>query len=162
MGITLCFGFAFVTSALDLSPGLGAFIAGLVYANLNMPDKIRKRILPFKIFFLALFFMSIGLLVNIPFLLDALPIVLFLVFLVLGLNTLIRMVYFRMLGESWQYSLHASSLLAHVGEFGFFIASAGYAAGMITTYAYELTVIMIAVSILLSPLWIRAFARFAP
>jgi len=162
VGISLCFGFAFLTSALSLSPGLGAFIAGLIYAGLNMPEKVRKRIVPFKIFFLALFFMSIGLLVNISFLLDSFLVVLFMVFLVFGLNTLVRMLYFRIMGASWRYALHAASLLAHVGEFGFFIASAGYAAGMISAYAYELTVIMVAVSILLSPLWIRAFSRFAP
>jgi len=162
VGISMCFGFALLTTSLNLSPGFGAFLAGLIFANLNMPEKTRKRIVPFKIFFMALFFMSIGLLIDIPFLFESLWIVLFFVIIIFALNTVIRSVYFRSMGETWQYSFYASSLLAHVGEFSFFIAAAGYSSGIITNYSYQITIIMIATSILLSPLWIRAFSQIRP
>lgn len=161
-GISLCFGFAYLTTYLNLSPGLGAFMAGILFSSMNMPQKVRKRLVPFKIFFMALFFMSIGLLIDIDFLLNTLPVIFFLVFIVFAFNTLVRAFFFRCVGEDWKYSFYASALLAHIGEFSFFIAAAGLHNGLASNYSYQITIIVIAISILLSPTWIKLFSRFHP
>jgi CPA2 family monovalent cation:H+ antiporter-2 len=162
VGIALCFGCALISSLLNLSAGLGAFLAGIIFAGLHMPRKVRKRMVSFKIFFMMMFFMSIGMLIDIPFFVESWPIVLFMVSVVFVFNTIVRAIFFISLGASWRYSLYASSLLAHVGEFSFFIATAGYGSGLISNFSYQLTIIMIAVSILISPLWIKMFSYVHP
>ncbi len=153
--LLVCFGLALATGYLGLSLGLGAFAAGILVAHLGGVKWVRRQLHSFRTFFIALFFISIGLLIDLSYLRENLREVLLLVFLVLILNTLINAFVFRAHGESWRYSFFAGSLLAQIGELSFLLAAVGLAQRAITYDGYQTVVLVIALTLLVSPLWIR-------
>ncbi len=81
-------------------------------------------------------------------------IVLSLVVLVFITNTGINMGIFRLLGRNWKESLYGGSLLSQIGEFSFLISAISLEIGMITYIGYQMTISVVSVSLLLSPIWI--------
>ena len=82
--------------------------------------------------------------------------------LVLGVfltNTFINAIVLRGLGESWHDSFYSAALLAQIGEFSFILASVGIQAGIIEQFSYQVTIATIAISLLLSPMWISGGRR---
>ena len=75
--------------------------------------------------FIALFFMSIGMLLNVQFIVQNSTLLASLLFLVLVGNTLIATVTLRLLKISWAKSFYAAAMLAQVGEFSFILATLG-------------------------------------
>ena len=69
-------------------------------------------------------------------------------------NTFINAIIIRLLGDSWPDSFYSGALLSQIGEFSFVLAAVGLQAKLITDYGYQLTVIVIALSLMLSPAWI--------
>lgn len=115
--IGLCAGVAFAGGALNLSLALGAFAAGLVVAESIYTHRILSEILPFKDLFLAVFFVSVGLLIDLSAILEAWPQV-FLgavaILLVKGLVAFGVLKVFRLPGRA---ALLAAGSLASTGEF---------------------------------------------
>jgi len=69
-------------------------------------------------------------------------------------NTFINGGILRILGENWRDSLYAGTLLSQIGEFSFVLAAVGIQAHIISDFGYQLTVAVIAMSLLISPPWI--------
>ena len=69
LALTICFGFAILTTAFGLSEALGAFAAGIFVSAAGWTDRQHHLLHPFKTLFMALFFVSIGMLVNLPYIL---------------------------------------------------------------------------------------------
>ncbi|MBI5158881.1 cation:proton antiporter [Candidatus Micrarchaeota archaeon] len=157
--IIICFGFAWVTEFFYLSAALGAFIAGMFLASIKETRWATESLMSFKVLFLALFFVSIGLLIDIEFISANLLQVLLLVFFVLLTNTFINAAIFKLLGKTWRYSLYLGSLLAQIGEFSFLLAALGLKNGIIQETAYDMTIAVIAISLAISPIWISIFSR---
>ena len=67
------------------------------------------------------------------------------------------MMIFLFLKRGWRYSLYAGALLAPLGEFSFFLASAGLSVGALSAYGYQLSILVIAISLILCPFWARLF-----
>ena len=162
VGLLLCFGLAFVTGLVGLSTALGAFIAGIFVSATRQTQWIHQSIGPFRTLFVGAFFLSIGMMIDLPFLLDHWWIVGLLVVLVLLTNTVINAVILRGLGDSWRESLYAGALLAQIGELSFLLAAVGLQAGIITTFAYQATVATIAITLTLSPAWIALVRTLMP
>lgn len=152
--LALCLGLALLTGLLELSPALGAFVAGMIVGAARETGWVHNRLEPFRVLFVALFFASIGLLVNVDYVLEHAGELFGLLAIVFVLNTGINMVIFRVLGESWRYSAYAGAILAQVGEFSFVLAAFGYHAGFIEDEPYQMIVAVIALSLLLGPAWI--------
>ena len=152
----LCFGFALVTGLFELSTALGAFVAGMVIGAAREVEWVHHRLESFRVVFVAIFFVSVGLLVDVTFVLEHVGMIVLLVGAVLVTNTLINAGIFRALGDSWGDSLFAGALLAQIGEFSFLLAAVGQQTEVITAFAYQMTVAVIALSLLLSPAWIVA------
>ncbi|MFT6386899.1 MAG: CPA2 family monovalent cation:H+ antiporter-2 [Cellvibrionaceae bacterium] len=74
---------------------------------------------------MALFFMSIGMMINLYFVMPQRPQLLILLIMVLTTNTFINAISLRMLDVNWRDSLYSGALLAQIGEFGFVLASIG-------------------------------------
>lgn len=159
VALLVCFGLALLAETLHLSYGLGAFIAGLLLAHVGGVSWVRRQLHPFHTFFMALFFVSVGMLIDLEFLQENLALILTMLVVVLVMNTGITAVVFRMLGESWRYSIFAGSLLAQVGELSFLLAAAGLSAGAITRDGYQTAVLVISLSLLVSPLWVTLVGR---
>ncbi len=157
----ICFGFALVSGFFHLSAALGSFIAGLFVRSAKQTGWVTESLRPFKTIFLALFFVYIGLLIRVDFVMENLPVILILVFSVFITNTFINAAIFKFLGETWKYGMYAGSLLAQIGEFSFILVVVGVDSTLIDHATYEIAVTVIAFSLILSPVWMAMFSTFS-
>jgi CPA2 family monovalent cation:H+ antiporter-2 len=152
--LILCLGISLVTALTGLSAALGAFVAGIVVAAARETRWVHESLQPFRVVFVALFFVSVGMLLDLHFLSDHWPEIALLVVVVLLANTLINMFVLRFLGSSWADSLYAGALLSQIGEFSFVLATVGYQAGIITRFGHQITLATIVLTLLLTSLWV--------
>ena len=128
--MAICFGTAYVTSLAGVSLSLGAFLAGLVVSESRFSEHAMSEIMPLQILFSATFFISVGMLLDVGFVVRNLPLVLG----VLTTGVLIKLVAtavsVRMLGYSASIAFTSAFLLAQVGEFSFVLERAGREAGL--------------------------------
>lgn len=153
-GLLICFGLSYLTGMLGLSAALGAFVGGLVVASAQETDWIRNSLEPFRIMFVGIMFVAIGMLIDPSFFMQYWWQILTLVMGVLVTNTFINAIILRALGSSWHDSLYSGALLAQIGEFSFILASMGFQAGIIEGFSYQMTIAVTSVSLLVSALWI--------
>jgi CPA2 family monovalent cation:H+ antiporter-2 len=159
LAFALCLTLAFLSEAFELSAGLGAFVAGMLVAASRDTEWVADRMEPFRVVFLALFFVSVGLLVQLEFVFDHLVLLAALTVAVLFGNTLINAAIFRALGDPWRYSFYAGAHLAQIGEFSFVLAAVGVRSRLITAFEYQLTLSVIVATLMLSPAWIALVGR---
>jgi len=130
--ILLYLGTALLTSRLGLSLALGAFLAGLIISESEYAYQAISDILPFKDSLNGLFFISVGMLMNLRFLGENLPTILSVVTIILLLKTFTGFLSVHWLGHPVRISLQTGLHLAQIGEFSFVLAMAGKSAGLIT------------------------------
>jgi len=159
--LLLCLGMALLTGLAQLSTALGAFAAGILVTAARETQWVHDALDPFRVIFVALFFVSIGLLVDIDFIATHAIQLLALVALVLVFNTLLNAFILRALGYEWRESLYAGAMLGQIGEFSFVLAAVGLQSGIVTTVTYQYTIAVIALSLLISPFWIQAARRLS-
>ncbi len=128
--IAICFGTAYLTGLAGVSLSLGAFLAGLLVSESRFGSQALGEILPLQILFSAAFFVSIGLLLDVGFLLQNLLLVLLVVAGVLVLKAAITTLSARALGYPLGTALAAGLILAQVGEFSFVLERAGREVGL--------------------------------
>jgi CPA2 family monovalent cation:H+ antiporter-2 len=157
--LSICFGIALLTGWMGLSTALGAFLAGMVIGAARETQWVHHSLAPFRVVLLAIFFVSIGMMLDLQFLAGNLALVLSLVFVILVVNTFINAGILRLLGDPWKETLYAGALLAQIGEFSFVLAAVGINSHAISEYGYQLVISTIAVSLLLSPAWIMLVRR---
>lgn len=149
--ILLCIGTAFLTSKLGLSLALGAFLAGIVISESEYASQAISDILPFKESFTGLFFISVGMLMNIEFLAANFAMVIAVVFAILILKSIIGMISSYIAGQSLRVSMQTGFYISQIGEFSFVLAVAGKAAGLLTEYAYQMFLSSSVLTMLFTP-----------
>jgi CPA2 family monovalent cation:H+ antiporter-2 len=159
VAFTLCFGFSILTALFGLSSALGAFIAGIVLSSTKSTQWVHNSLNAFKIVFVALFFVSVGMLIDLQFLKENFTIVVLLVLAVFLINNTINVFMIHIFSKDWKISFYAGALLSQIGEFGFILGSTGYYSGIIKNHSYQLIISTIALSLLISPLWISLTRR---
>lgn len=157
--LLICFGLALLSGLLSLSTALGAFVAGMVIQATREVEWAEDSLESFRVVFIALFFASVGMLVELNFILQHWRQILALVLIVIVANTVINAGIMRLLGRSWRASFYAGALLSQIGEFSFVLAAVGSQAGVITNFGYQMTIAIIAISLLISPAWIALTKR---
>ncbi|MEQ6119848.1 cation:proton antiporter [Reichenbachiella sp. MALMAid0571] len=155
----LCFGFSAITGFFGLSTALGAFVAGILVATAKSTSWFHNSLFSLKVIFVALFFISVGMLINVHFLWDNLFVILSLVVIILLANNLINTLIMRSFKMSWNDSIYAGALLSQIGEFSFVIGNLAYFNEIITDYGYQLIIAVISLTLLLSPIWINLSKR---
>jgi len=161
LGLLLCLGSASMTGWLGLSPALGAFLAGVLLASSDQSQWVHEHIGPVQVIFMAMFFLSVGMLVEIDYLLANIEVVLGLTLFVFLFNSGSNVFVMRALGENWESSLITAGLLSQIGEFSFLLASVGLHVALINEDLHTMTVLVIALTLMLSPLWHALIKRFA-
>jgi CPA2 family monovalent cation:H+ antiporter-2 len=159
LGLLLCFSSAAITSVMGLSAAFGAFLAGMVVHSSDQGAWVREHLESLRVVFVAIFFLSIGLLVDIHFLAGHL---LYLAGLTIGvfvLNSGINMLVLRGLGESWDMAIVTGGLLSQIGEFSFLLAALGVETGILPQSAYQTVLAVIALTLMLSPMWTMMVRR---
>ena len=151
ISLLMVLGIAFLMTMVGLSPALGTFLAGVVLANSEFRHQLEADIQPFKGLLLGLFFMTVGVGINME-VLRAQPLAI--LGLTLGLIAikstvlLAIAVVFRLKGKDrWLFALG----LAQAGEFGFLIVSFSLQQSILTTPIAQTTLLVISLSMLLTP-----------
>ena len=127
-----CFIFILAAEALHLSVELGAFIAGVGLAQLHFSHAVQRRVQPIVNFFLAIFFVALGLRMEPAAALRAWPLLLALIVIVQVIKPLILLATVPRFGFGPRTSFKVSITLAQMSEFSFILASLAATAGMIS------------------------------
>jgi len=159
VAFALCLGFALLAEGFELSASLGAFLAGMLVGAARETEWVADRMEPFRVVFVAVFFVSVGLLVSLDFVLEHAMLVAFISVAVLLGNTLINALIFHALSDPLRYSVYAGAHLAQIGEFSFVLAAVGVQGALITGFEYQLVIAVISATLLLSPAWISLIGR---
>jgi len=157
-GLAFCFGAAAASGAFGLSPAYGAFLAGLVLGNTSQRREMLATVEPIQSVLLMVFFVSIGLLMDLDYIWNNLGLVLFLWLFASVFKTALNIGILRLFNESWPRAFLASMAIAQIGEFSFLLAQTGLSAGVIDTAAHKLIVSVTVLSLAISPIW-QAGAR---
>jgi len=160
VGLLICFGFAWVTQAINLSAAIGALIAGIFISQSNSMQWLEIHLVPFRVFFLSLFFLSIGLQINIDFLFEHTAMVMLIVLVILIVNSAVNALVFRLLNESWRNSIYAGALLSQIGEFSLVLCMVAKTQQMVNDFWYQLTLAVVSVTMLMTAIWINIIRRF--
>ncbi|MDD9900779.1 MAG: cation:proton antiporter [Alphaproteobacteria bacterium] len=157
--LAFCFTCATLSGVAGLSPAYGAFVSGLIIGNSNVRSSLHKATEPVQAVLLMAFFLSIGLLIDINYIAENWQQVLLVLALVMGLKTIVNVTILHVLGEPWDRSFHSGVVLAQVGEFSFIICAAGLTGHVFTQDGYNLMIAVIALSLLISPMWLAVARR---
>ncbi|NNE21687.1 MAG: cation:proton antiporter [Rhizobiales bacterium] len=157
--LAFCFAAAAVSGWFGMSPAYGAFVAGLIIANTTLRSQAIQVTQPVLSILIFVFFLSIGLLIDLNFILDNMILVISFAFGVVFLKTIINIALIRLAGIDWNVALLAGLSMAQIGEFSFILAAVGLRNGILDIDAYRLALSVIALSIVISPLWMSAARR---
>lgn len=158
--LILCFGLALATSLVGLSAGLGALISGVIINNRPEGGQwLHDSLDSFRILLISVFFISIGMLIDLNFLVTHWRVIGLMVLVVYLTNHGINTFVLKLVGNSWKESILGGAMLAQIGEFSFILASIGFGLHMINDFGYQLTIIIIAITILISPLYVSITSR---
>lgn len=128
--IAICFGTAYLTSLAGVSLSLGAFLAGLMVSESRFSQHALTETLPLQILFSATFFVSVGMLLDVGFLVQHLPIVLAAIATVLVIKVLTTWLSVKVLGYATPVAAASALMLAQIGEFSFVLERAGREVGL--------------------------------
>lgn len=146
----ICLGTAWIVSLAGVSLALGAFLAGLVVSESRYSSYALSEILPFRTVFNAIFFVSVGMLLDLDFLIENIGIVLLIAVGVLIVKAAITGGTILILGYPARIAAVVGLSLAQIGEFSFVLERAGDAAGLAPAgLAVQGSQIFIAVTVLL-------------
>lgn len=134
-----------------LSMALGAFLAGVMLAGSSYRHQLRADVEPFRGLLLALFFMSIGMLINLPEVWSSLGLVLLLLAAYLAIKVFAATLVAHFSGSSWPESLRFGLLLSAAGEFAFVLVPLIAGQGLIDAATTNTLIALAALSMVASP-----------
>jgi CPA2 family monovalent cation:H+ antiporter-2 len=149
-------GMAWLTSSLGLSLALGAFLAGVVLAESEYSHQVASDILPFKAVFNSLFFISVGMLLNVGAVWEFRVLVLVLVVSILIVKFLVVLFTVGLLGHGSRIAVLAGLALAQIGEFSFVLAGVGRDNDLFSGNYFQAFVASSVLTILATPFLIQA------
>jgi CPA2 family monovalent cation:H+ antiporter-2 len=135
--VMMAFGGAWLASLAGWPPALGACIAGLLLANADLRHQLVAEISPFRDVFNALFFISLGMLVNLDFVFDHVGLLLLAIVGTLILKTVITTAAIRVAGWPLRLGIQAGLGLCTVSEFGYILAKEANGAGALPDSTLE-------------------------
>jgi CPA2 family monovalent cation:H+ antiporter-2 len=153
VAVALCFGAASISGLLGLSAAYGAFVAGLVIGNSNLKTQVLDEVKPIQAVLMMVFFLSIGLLIDLPYIWSHLATVLSILFIVTVLKTVFNVGIVRALGQPWAVAVVSGVVLAQIGEFSFLLTAVAVNTNVIPEETSRLVVAVTVLSLLMSPLW---------
>ncbi|MCC3304495.1 cation:proton antiporter [Sneathiella sp. HT1-7] len=158
-GIVFCLGLAAISGLFGMSPAFGAFLAGLIIGNSQERKGIVEATQPIQSILLMIFFLSIGLLIDVTYIWQNIGLVLLMLLLVIVGKTAINIVILRVTGVDWRSAFIAGTALGQVGEFSFLLMATGSASGYVSRDISQLMITVIALSLMISPLWLLTARR---
>lgn len=157
----LCLAVALITSWVGLSLALGAFLAGLMMAESEYSLNTLESIMPFKEVFSSIFFISVGMLLDVSFFFSHLPIIALCAAAIIAAKILMAIPAVLILKYSMRTALLTAFCLAQVGEFSFVLAKSALGLELISNDAYQIFLASSILTMILTPLLIGSAPRIA-
>ena len=155
VSLGLCCAMAVLSSKVGFSSAFGAFIMGSILAETVEAERIEKLVEPVKNLFGAIFFVSVGMLVDPKILVEyAIPIMLLVLTILIG-QSVFGTFSFMLAGESLKSAMRCGFSMAQIGEFSFIIASLGLSLDVISDFLYPVVVAVSVITTFLTPYMIR-------
>ncbi len=154
-GLAFCFSAAAIAGVLGLSAAYGAFLAGIILGHTINRKELEAQTKPIFDVTIMVFFLSIGLLIDLKFLWANIGVTLALLFITMLLKTVVNFYVLRWQGMKKEEAYVTGAVLAQVGEFSFILAAIGLGAGTIQEDGYKYVVAVISLSLLATPLWLH-------
>jgi len=158
--LALVAGSALAMGHAGLSMGLGAFVAGMMVADSPYRHQLEADVEPFKGLLLGLFFIAVGMSVNLGLLLDQPVIVVGLTAALMAVKALVLMPLARWHGLSWQDAARTAIVLSQGGEFAFVLLTAAVGAGIVAAGQADMAVLVVTLSMAATPLFVSLVDRW--
>jgi CPA2 family monovalent cation:H+ antiporter-2 len=150
---------AWATSLLGLSLALGAFLAGLIISESEHSHRALGSILPFRDVFVSFFFISVGMMLDVAYVVDALPLIAATTLGVLVLKALLVCGTVLVLRQPLRIAIIAGLTLAQVGEFSFLIFQVAVSEGLLSEAIRQLFLAVSVISMMLTPALVAVAPR---
>ena len=157
--LSFCFGLATLAGLIGLSPAFGAFLAGLVAGNSAQRQEVHEHAGPVQVVLLMVFFLSIGLLIDLPFLWENIWLIFGLWLFVTVFKTALNTAVLRLQGESWQDAFSVALVIGQLGEFSFLLGAAALASAAIGDEVHRYIVALTVLSLMTSPIYFDLMKR---
>ncbi len=153
--LTTCLAMAWFTARLEFSLALGAFLAGLLVAETEYSHQVIADIGPFRDLFASIFFVSIGMLVDLPFALANLPLLVGIALLLVLGKALIAVAALKLAGFALRIALVCGIGLSQIGEFSFVLMEVGRANGLLQGDRFQVLLVAAVLTVALTPFLVR-------
>lgn len=157
----LCLGMALLTSALGLSLSLGAFLAGLFLARSQYSMSVISGILPYRDVFMSLFFISVGMMLDLSFFIQHFMAIILGTAFFITLKSILTLPAVLVQGYPLRTAIITALSLAQVGEFAFVLAASGMGAGLFNMEAYQNFLAISVLTMMLTPALIAVAPKLA-
>tara|TARA_R110002050_G_scaffold847_6_gene6025 strand:+ start:13605 stop:14927 length:1323 start_codon:yes stop_codon:yes gene_type:complete len=159
LALTFCFGLAAIAGFLGLSAAYGAFLAGLVLGNTADRHAVINVTRPIQSTLLMVFFLSVGLLVDLNYIWDNILKVSWLLLTIALGKTILNATILHFFKQPWSMSFLCSLMLAQIGEFSFVLADTAVEAGVLSADENKLVISLTVLSLVFSPFWAKAASK---
>lgn len=159
--ILICMGIAWLTSIMGLSLALGAFLAGLIISESEYSQEALGRVLPLRDIFMSLFFISVGMLLDLSFIARHIFLIAALTAFVMLIKTATGSTSALILGFPFRSTVLTGLCLAQIGEFSFILSRFGRSSGIIDAETYQALLGMTLLTMAATPFVINASPAIA-
>lgn len=160
LALTFCFGLASITGTLGLSAAYGAFLAGLILGNTAERRQVLDVTQPIQTLLLMVFFLSVGLLVDVDFLLEHIFKISILLLVVFFGKTVLNTAILHIFKQPWRISFISSLVLAQLGEFAFVLSDMAISEKLLQPHEHKLVISLTVLSLAASPFWLTIAKKF--
>lgn len=155
VSLALCFGMVYLAALVDFSPAFGAFIMGSILSETIESEHIGKLVSPVKDLFGAIFFVSVGMMVDPAMIVEYKYQILVIVLAVLLGQTIFGTIGVLLSGQPLKTAMRCGFSLTQIGEFAFIIASLGVSLKVTSHFLYPIVVAVSVITAFLTPYMIR-------
>lgn len=156
-----CFMVALITASIGLSLSLGAFIAGLLLSESEYSISVMENVLPFKEVFTSIFFISVGMLLNLDYFISHIFIVLFVAAIIIAVKIISLVPVVKIAGSSMRTAIISAFSMAQIGEFSFVLAGHALALNLMDENGYQTFLAASIITMTLTPYFINNAPKFA-
>lgn len=155
VAVGLCFAMVVMANQVGFSSALGAFLMGSILAETSIVERIEHQLKSLKNLFGAVFFVSVGMMIDPVLLWENINSVLILTFVVLFGKTLFITIGMLISGQPLKASIQSGMSMSQIGEFSFIIATLGLSLGVISEFLYPVAVGVSVITTFTTPYFIR-------
>lgn len=156
ISIGFCLGMVILATRLGFSPALGAFMMGSLIAETDQGRKVEHILMPVRDLFAAVFFVSVGMMIDPASLTEHFGVILIVTLVTIGGKLVSTVTGALLSGQSLRHSVQAGLSLAQIGEFSFIIATLGLTLKITSDFLYPIAVAVSAITTFSTPYLIRS------